>query len=205
LVLPTTWLSAFFFLVLALLCLGSWANTFKATGSRWRFELFSMDFAVGALLVSLVAAYTFGTLGADLGFSDRMLVAGRTNQALGIVAGAIIALGNMLLLAAISLLDMSAAFPLCIGSAVVVAALFQFGSAKALWLIAGLALLVCALVLDVLAVRRNKNPIRAVGARPGAKKSKQESNDVDARNCRGHHFRHRPGLLFSPVPAKLPR
>jgi glucose uptake protein len=169
LVLPTTWLSAFFFLVLALLCLGSWANTFKATGSRWRFELFSMDFAVGALLVSLVAAYTFGTLGADLGFSDRMLVAGRTNQALGIVAGAIIALGNMLLLAAISLLGMSAAFPLCIGSAVVVAALFQFGSAQALWLIAGLALLVCALVLDVLAVRRNKNPIRAVGARPGAK------------------------------------
>ena len=162
-VLPTTWLSAFLLLVVSLICLGSWANTFKATGSRWRFELFSIDFAVGALLFSLIAAYTLGTLGAELGFSDRMLVAGRTNQALGLAAGAIFALGNMLLLAAISLLGMSAAFPLCIGSAVVVAALVQFRSAQGLWLAAGLALLVCAVVLDILAIRRNKNknPIRA--------------------------------------------
>jgi glucose uptake protein len=101
LVLPTTWLSALFFLVLSFICLGSWANTFKASGSRWRFELFSIDFAVGALIFSLLAAYTLGTLGADLGFSDRMLVAGRTNQALGIAAGALFALGNMLLLAAV--------------------------------------------------------------------------------------------------------
>ena len=100
-VLPTTWLSALFFLVLSFICLGSWANTFKASGSRWRFELFSIDFAVGALIFSLLAAYTLGTLGADLGFSDRMLVAGRTNQALGIAAGALFALGNMLLLAAV--------------------------------------------------------------------------------------------------------
>ena len=160
-VLPTTWLSTLLLLVVSLICLGSWANTFKATGSRWRFELFSIDFAVGALLFSLIAAYTLGTLGAELGFSDRMLVSGRTNQAVGLVAGAIFALGNMLLLAAVSLLGMSAAFPLCIGSAVVVGALFQFRSAQGLWLAAGLALLVCAIVLDILAIRRNKIPIRA--------------------------------------------
>jgi hypothetical protein len=75
----------------------------------------------------------------------------------------------MLLLAAVSLLGMSAAFLLCIGSAVVVAALFQFGSAQGLWLIGGLALLVFAVVLDILAIRRRKNPIRAAGTRPGAK------------------------------------
>ena len=51
-----------------MICLGSWINTFKATGNRWRFELFSIDFAVGALLISLLAAYTLGTLGADLEF-----------------------------------------------------------------------------------------------------------------------------------------
>jgi glucose uptake protein len=175
LVLPTTWLSAFLFLVLALICLGSWANTFKATGSRWRFELFSIDFAVGALLFALIAAYTFGTLGADLGFSDRMLVAGRTDQALGLIAGALFALGNMLLLAAVSLVGMSAAFPLCIGAAVVVAALFQFGSAQSLWLTGGLALLVCAIVLDILAIRRHKNPIRAAAPRPGTKAPKKKA------------------------------
>jgi len=151
-----------------LICLGSWANTFKATGSRWRFELFSIDFAVGALLFSLIAAYTLGTLGAELGFSDRMLVSGRTNQAIGLAAGAIFALGNMLLLAAVSLLGMSAAFPLCIGSAVVVGALFQFRSAHGLWLAAGLALLVCAVVLDILAIRRNKIPIRASKKAPSS-------------------------------------
>jgi glucose uptake protein len=169
LVLPTTWLSAFLFLIVALICLGSWANTFKATGSRWRFELFSIDFAVGALLVSLIAAYTFGTLGADLGFSDRMLVAGRTDQALGIAAGAIFALGNMLLLAAVSLLGMSAAFLLCIGSAAVVAGLFQFQSLPGLWLIAMLGSFVCAVVFAIAAVRRHKNPIRAAGPKSGAK------------------------------------
>ena len=167
-VLPTTWLSTLLLLVVSLICLGSWANTFKATGSRWRFELFSIDFAVGALLFSLIAAYTLGTLGAELGFSDRMLVSGRTNQAIGLAAGAIFALGNMLLLAAVSLLGMSAAFPLCIGSAVVVGALFQFRSAHGLWLAAGLALLVCAVVLDILAIRRNKIPIRASKKAPSS-------------------------------------
>ena len=142
-VLPTTWLSALLLLALSFICLGSWASTFKATGNRWRFEMYSIDFAIGALVVALLAAYTLGTLGADLGFSDRMLVAGRTNQALGIAAGAVFALGNMLLLAAVSLLGLSAAFPLCIGSAVVVAALFQFGTSQTLWLAAGVALLLC--------------------------------------------------------------
>jgi glucose uptake protein len=98
-----------------------------------------------------------------------MLVAGRTNQALGIAAGALFALGNMLLLAAISLLGMSAAFPLCIGSAIVVASLFQFRSAQGLWLAAGLILLVGAVVLDIFAVRRKKNPTRVAAPRPGTK------------------------------------
>jgi glucose uptake protein len=178
LVLPTTWLSTFLCLILALICLGSWINTFKATGNRWRFELFSIDFAVGALLFSLIAAYTLGTLGADLGFSDRMLVAGRTNQAMGLAAGAIFALGNMLLLAAVSLLGISAAFPLCIGSAVVIAALFQFRSAQGLWLAGGLALLVCAVVVDILAIRRNKKPIRPAGAKGSAKKAPTSTRGI---------------------------
>jgi glucose uptake protein len=167
LVLPTTWLSVVLLLVLSFICLGSWINTFKAAGSRWRFELFSIDFAVGALLISVLAAYTLGTLGADLSFSDRMLVAGRTNQALGIAAGAVFALGNMLLLAAVSLMGVSGAFLLCIGSAVVVAGLFQLRSGHVSWFVAGLAILVVAVVFNILAIRSNKNSIRAVSPRPG--------------------------------------
>jgi glucose uptake protein len=169
LVLPTTWLSAILLLALSFICLGSWANTFKAAGSRWRFELYSIDFAVGALIVAVLAAYTLGTLGSDLSFSDRMLVAGRTNQAMGIVAGAIFALGNMLLLAAVSLLGMSAAFPLCVGSAVVIAGLFQFRAAQPLWLAVGLALLVCGVILAVFAIRINKTSVRPPSPRPGVR------------------------------------
>jgi glucose uptake protein len=175
-VLPTTWLSAILLLVLSFICLGSWANTFKATGSRWRFELFSIDFAVGALLVAVLAAYTLGTLGSDLSFSDRMLVAGRTNQALGIIAGAVFALGNMLLLAAVSLLGMSAAFPLCIGSAVAIAVLFQFRTAPPLWLVAGLALVLCAVVLAVVAIRAAKKSARAPVPRPGVRTSAKKTS-----------------------------
>lgn len=166
-VLPTTWLSAILLLLLSFFCLGSWANTFKATGSRWRFELFSIDFAVGVLIVALIAAYTLGTLGSDLSFGDRMLVAGRTNQALGIVAGAVFALGNMLLLAAISLLGMSAVFPLCIGSAVIVAALFQIRTAQLLWPAIGLALLICGVFLAIAAIRIDKASVRAPSPKPG--------------------------------------
>jgi glucose uptake protein len=171
LVLPTTWLSAFLLLTLSFICLGSWANTFKVAGNRWRFELFSIDFAVGALVVALIAAYTLGTLGADLGFSDQMLVSGRTNQALGIVAGAVFALGNMLLLAAVSMLGMSTAFPLCIGSAVIVGALFQFRSAHIPSLAAGVALLVCAVILTALAIRLSKSAVRPPAPPPGVRTS----------------------------------
>ena len=166
-VLPTTWLSAILLLALSFFLLGSWANTFKATGSRWRFELFSIDFAVGALIVAVIAVYTLGTLGSDLSFSDRMLVAGRTNQALGIMAGAVFALGNMLFLAAISLLGISAAFPLCIGSAVLIGALFQIRSAQPLWLAIGLALLICGVVLAIVAIRIDKASVRAPAPKPG--------------------------------------
>lgn len=164
-------------MVLSFLCLGSWANTFKAAGSRWRFELFSIDFAVGALLFSVLAAFTLGTLGADLGFSDRMLVAGRLNQALAFGAGTIFALGSMLLLAAVSLLGMSAAFPLSIGSAMLVAALLQFRSADVVWWSAGVALLLVALIFDMLAIRSRKSSIRPAASKPGVRPpAKKTSN-----------------------------
>ena len=168
-VLPTTWLSTLLLLILSFVCLGSWVNAFKATGSRWRFELFSIDFAVGALVVALLAAYTLGTLGSDLSFGDRMLVAGRTNQALGIAAGALFALGNMLLLATVALLGMSAAFPLCVGSAVVIGALVQFRTAQTVWLAVGLVVVACGVVLAVLAIRINKTAARAPSAKPGVR------------------------------------
>ena len=99
-VLPTTYISALLLLVLSFICLGSWVSTFKLAGPRWRFELFCIDFAIGAAALSAIAAFTLGSLGSDLGFTDRMLVAGHLAQVFLIAAGFIFNLGNMLLLAA---------------------------------------------------------------------------------------------------------
>jgi glucose uptake protein len=146
LVTPTTWLSALLLLLVSLVCLGSWPSAFKKAGSRWRFELFSFDFAVGALLLALLAAYTFGTFGSELGFSDRMLVAGRTNEAIGIVSGGVFALGNMLLLSAVSLIGMAAAFPLAMGLALAIAAVFEFQPNNVFFLLPGIVLLLMAAI-----------------------------------------------------------
>ena len=97
--LPGSYLFSILLLILSMLCWGSWANTFKATG-KWRFELFYFDFAVGVFIAAVIAAFTFGTLGLD-GFSvlDDIQLAGKKQDGLALVAGGVFNLANMLLVA----------------------------------------------------------------------------------------------------------
>jgi glucose uptake protein len=154
-ILPVTYASVLVLLLVSLLCLGSWINTFKAAGggTRWRFELFALDFSVGAMVVLLIAASTLGTLGSDLAYSDRILVAGRTAQALAVIAGAVFNLGNMLLLAAVSILGISTAFPLTIGVALVVNSCFHFRPGNILYLLLGIVIMMAAIIFDVRSAR----------------------------------------------------
>src|SRR5450755_3918944 len=110
-ILPATYLSALLLLVVSMICWGSWANTFKLTGENWRFEFFSYDFAIGVLLGAVIAAFTFGTLGSELTFSDRLLIAGRKAELFVFIGGVVFTLANMLLMAAISLAGLAVAFP----------------------------------------------------------------------------------------------
>lgn len=157
-VLPTSHLSALLLLILSFVCLGSWVNTFKLAGARWRFELFSLDFAIGALLVAVAAAYTLGTMGADLAFSDRMLVSGRAAQAYVVMGGFLFNLGNMLLLAAVALLGMATAFPLSVGVALIIDSFFNFRAGNLIFLLAGIVLTIPALLTDAAAARSRKLP-----------------------------------------------
>jgi glucose uptake protein len=106
LVLPGSWSVALFLIILSVICFGLWPSIFKLTG-KWRFELFSFDFAAGSLLFALIAAYTLGTLGSSLDFSDNMLVAGRRAELAAVVTGGVFAFANMLYLSAIALLGLS--------------------------------------------------------------------------------------------------
>src|SRR5581483_3572776 len=114
-ILPSTQLGTFYVLLVAMLCWGSWANTFKLT-KNWRFELFYFDYSLGTVLAALIAALTFGNLGFDgFSFVDDLRHAGLRQDAWAVGAGIIFNLANMLLVAAISIAGMAVAFPISIG------------------------------------------------------------------------------------------
>jgi glucose uptake protein len=120
--------------MIAVLLLGIWSSTFKMAGSRWRYELFSFDFAIGAMLFALISAYTVGKFGTDLGFSEHLMLSSKTNEALAFFAGGLFALGNLLLLAGIALVGLSFAYAIGTASAIIVLCALEFSGFRALFL-----------------------------------------------------------------------
>ncbi len=53
------------FTIITMLCWGSWANTRKLAGKTWRFELFYWDYVIGIFLMSLLFAFTLGSIGPE--------------------------------------------------------------------------------------------------------------------------------------------
>ncbi len=116
-ILPQSYPSVLFLMVLSLLCLGSWASAYKFAG-KWRFEIFYLDFALGLLLASVVFAFTVGNIGYDgFNFLDDLQHAGKRQWMYVFVGGLIFNLGNMLLMAAVSVCGLAVAFPMGMGVA----------------------------------------------------------------------------------------
>ena len=143
--------STLLLLIAALVCLGSWPNTFKA--AKWRFQLFSIDFGLGGIIVAVVAAYTLGAFGGDVGFSDRMLLAGRTAQVFAVGAGAAFSAGIMLMLAGVSLLGMATAVPLTVGVALMLNSFLHYRHSNILYLVGGAILMLVSVVFEMRAAR----------------------------------------------------
>ncbi|HOM19022.1 MAG TPA: GRP family sugar transporter [Thermoguttaceae bacterium] len=145
---------------ITMLCWGSWANTQKLAGARWRFELFYWDYVLGVMLMALVFALTLGSMGtegrsflADLQQADARWIGS------ALVGGAVFNLANILLVAAIAIAGMSVAFPVGIGLALVLGVLVNYfkpgaDRANAVWLFVGVALVLVAIILDAIAYRR---------------------------------------------------
>jgi glucose uptake protein len=124
-ILPGSLIASLFVLIFSLVCLGSWPNLFKSVARKWRFEFWYCDFAIGFLLASVVAAFTFGSLGTDgFSFIDDVLLAGKKQDAFAFVAGGVFNLGNMLFVAAISIGGLSSAAPIALGVGLILSALF---------------------------------------------------------------------------------
>ena len=170
-ILPATYISALLLTILSMICWGSWANTFKLAG-KWRFELFYYDYALGVLLAAIVAAYTFGSLGSDLSFSDNLLIAGKRNMAYAVAGGTVFNLANMLLVAAISVAGLAVAFPVGIGLALVVGVIWNYWlnpQGNPVLLALGVALVAGAIIVDALAYSAHAKSAKSA---PPASKNK---------------------------------
>lgn len=168
-ILPQTYIATLIVMIFGMLCLGSWANTFKL-GGKWRFELYYFDFALGVIVAATIIAFTVGSGGFDgFSFLDDLMHAGKRQWFYGFVAGVIFNFANMLLMAAISVAGMSVAFPLGIGTAVVIGSMLNLviqRTGNPMFLLAGCLLIMLAMAADgfaygALLVRRHEALARA--------------------------------------------
>jgi len=162
LAIPTNSFNAELLLILSFVFLGLWSSTFKLAGNRWRFELYSFDFAFGVLAFAVVSSYTLGTFGSDLGFTDHLLVSSRTSQALAFIAGGLFAFGNMLLLSATALLGLSFAYAIATAAAVLTLAAMQFTGPRALFLAAAIGAALLTIAFQAMGASRAEETLPAV-------------------------------------------
>lgn len=152
-ILPASYLSGLLLMIAALLCAGSWASTFAA--GRWRYELYYFDFSIGVLLCALGAALTFGSMrSSELTFQDNFLIASYRKLAYAAAAGLIFNLGNVLLLAGISVGGLALCVPLALGIALVIDLSWEFildPRSNVLLLFGGVLVLLVAILLIAIA------------------------------------------------------
>jgi glucose uptake protein len=150
--LPNTYVLTLALMAVSILCWGAWAHTLKK--SQWRFELFCIDFSLGALVAALIAAFTVGSMGTDLSVQDSFLLVSKRPILMAVAAGAIFNLGNMLIVAAIEVSGMSVAVPIGFSLALLVTGIWNYVAQQNgnLWLlIGGCILSILAMVLGVVA------------------------------------------------------
>ncbi len=153
---PETYAIALSFMVISMLCWGSWANTVKLCPG-YRFQLFYWDYVIGLILGSLIWGLTLGSAGetgrsflSDLTYSDS------NHIWFAVLGGIIFNVANLLLVAAIDIAGLAVAFPIGIGLALVIGALSSYIISPAgnpVILFCGIALVVAAIVLDAAAYR----------------------------------------------------
>lgn len=149
---------AVFFCFVTMICWGSWANTQKLAEKSWRFELFYWDYVLGILLMALIFAFTFGSIGEDgRGFVADLEQANTESIRSALIGGVIFNLANILLIAAIAIAGMSVAFPVGIGIALIWGVLDNYlripsGDPKLIF--TGVVLVAAGIVLNAIAYKK---------------------------------------------------
>jgi glucose uptake protein len=154
---PQTYSIALLLMTLSMLCWGSWANTQKITRD-WPFELYYLDYTLGLIACALVIGLTLGQINpsAPESFFRNLQAANLRSLLLAFAGGAVFSVGNILIVAAISVAGMAVAFPIGAGLALVLGAVLNYVVAPAgnpVLIFSGIALVCIAIVLDALAYR----------------------------------------------------
>jgi glucose uptake protein len=151
---------AIVFCILTMIGWGSWANTQKLAGKEsWAFELFYWDYSIGVAIAGFLFFITLGMTGsAGMSSFANLRVASPPALWNAIAAGALFNLANILLVAAIDAAGMAVAFPVGIGLALVIgttASYIETPKGNIGFLIAGVCLILFAMILSAVAHRRS--------------------------------------------------
>jgi glucose uptake protein len=165
---PETYFISLLFMLLSMLCWGSWANTVKACPG-YRFQLFYWDYVLGLLFGAVVWGLTLGSLGnTGRPFVSDLTHVGLHPVLLALTGGVIFNIANLLLVAAIDIAGLAVAFPVGIGLALVVGAVSSYviePKGNPLLLFGGIALVVAAIVFDAVAYRLRETSHKAMSRR----------------------------------------
>jgi glucose uptake protein len=153
---PQVYGVALSFMLLSMLCWGSWANTLKLAPG-YRFQLFYWDYVLGLI----VAAFAWGGTLGSFGSTGKAFIAdvGQARfQAIlfAFIGGVIFNIANLLLVAAIDIAGLAVAFPIGIGLALIIGAVSSYVSSPQghpLLLFGGIALVTAAILFDAIAYR----------------------------------------------------
>jgi glucose uptake protein len=162
---PTTFAAALIMTILSTICWGSFANTFKLT-KNYRFELYYWDYAAGIFLISIVLAFTMGSMsGGDSTFLSNLQTAAPINLAWAAIGGFIFNIANVLLIAGIEIVGLAIAFPISIGIALVEGVVLSYAlqpKGNGGLLAAGVVMAVLAVIMIGLAYGQLQNSNRMV-------------------------------------------
>jgi glucose uptake protein len=165
---PEAYGIALLFMIVSMLCWGSWANTMKLAPG-YAFQLFYWDYILGILLGSLVWGLSLGNVGGgDMSFVANIAQADVLHILFAIAGGAVFNVANLLLVAAIDIAGLAVAFPVGIGLALVVGVLLNYALApkgNPLLLFGGVVLVLLAIVIDAAAYRRREQKTQSVSTR----------------------------------------
>lgn len=159
---------AIVFCFITMLCWGSWANTQKLVQKKWRFELFYWDYVIGIFLLSLLAAFTLGSIGEEgRPFLADIKQTEGVNIRNALAGGVVFNLANILLTAAIAGAGMAVAFPVGIGLALIIGVIINYillSKGNPVLLFAGVLLVTAAIIVNALAYGKHAGGTGKKGA-----------------------------------------